>query len=84
MTCTSKPTESSVLPGKPGTYEHTLETLTQLAQNPGWKAWAWHYAKELDAEQSGYFRGMAADLKAAMTGLAKAGASEGQTPTKRP
>lgn len=88
--CTSKPTGSSASPGTPGTFDpeaifrHQLQRLTELAQNPGWKAYAWHRAKELDAEPSGLFKGMADALKAAMTGRAKDGAPDSQTPTKHP
>lgn len=67
-----------------GAFDRQLQNLIRLAQSPGWKAYAWHRAKELDADRSGLFRGMADALKAAMTGLAEAGASEGQTPTKHP
>lgn len=81
MTC--KPTESSALPGRPGEYGHTLAHLIQLAKNPGWKAWAWDYAKKLDAERSGYFRGIADDLKAAMTGQAVGTASGARCSEKR-
>lgn len=82
MTC--RPTESSALPGTPGTYEHTLARLIQLAKNPGWKAWAWDYAKTLDADSSGYFAGIADALKAAMTGQAVGTASEARSTGKRP
>lgn len=80
MTC--EPTKSSALPGEPGTYEHTLARLVQMAGQPAWKAWAWGYAKELDKESSGYFRGIAQELKDAMT--AKAQPSEGQHQEKHP
>jgi hypothetical protein len=69
MTCS--PTESSALPGTPGTYTHTLARLIQLAKQPAWKAWAWNYAKKLDSDPSRYFRGIAEDLKSAMTGPEK-------------
>lgn len=47
-------------------YEATLARLVEFAQKPGWKAWAWHEAKQRDADPSGLFRGIAADLKSAM------------------
>jgi hypothetical protein len=42
--------------------------LIELAKTPGWKSWVWDYAKKLDAESSGYFKGIADDLQSAMTG----------------
>lgn len=61
-----------------------LEWLITMAKNPGAKAHAWHRAKELDADRSGLFTGIANDLKAAMSGQDKAGGSEGPTSTRRP
>lgn len=58
---------SSPPPGLPGEYERQLEHLIQLAGRPGWKAYAWHRAKELDADPSGLWRGLSEALKAAMT-----------------
>ena len=49
-----------------GVYDQQLQHLIRLAKQPGWKAYAWHRAKALDAEESGLFRGIADDLKAAM------------------
>ena len=50
-----------------GVYDHQLQHLIRLARHPGWKAYAWERAKTLDAEESGLFRGIAEDLKAAMS-----------------
>ena len=57
-------------------YSLQLQHLIRLARQPGWKAYAWHRAKALDAEESGLFRGIAADLKAVM--------AAGGAPTKPP
>ena len=80
MTC--ERTESSASPVTPGTFEQALAHLVMLARQPGWKAHAWHRAKELDADRSGLFAGMAQALKDAMTGQAAGSVSEGQTSTK--
>jgi hypothetical protein len=77
MTCTSKPTALSPSLDLHGAFDHQLQSLTRLAKQPAWKAWAWHRAKELDADPSGVFTGMAEALKAAMTGQGAAKASEG-------
>ncbi len=79
---TCKPTESSAPPGTHGEFALTLEHLTTLAKDPGWKHYAWGRAKELDADRSGLFKGMAEALKAAMTGPANTGAPDAQTLTK--
>ena len=47
-------------------YKMQLDRLTQIAQDPAWKAWAWEYAKELAADKSGVFAGIDADLVAKM------------------
>lgn len=47
-------------------YQDALAHLCRMAALPGWKHYAWARAKELDADQSGLFAGIAADLKAAM------------------
>lgn len=65
MTCQSTP--SSPAPVKPGAYDHQLAHLIRLAELPGWKAYAWHRAKELDADSSGLWTGIAEALKTAMT-----------------
>jgi hypothetical protein len=40
-------------------YQRQLNQLLQQARVPGWKAYAWNRAKELDADQSGMFAGIA-------------------------
>lgn len=47
-------------------YQATLEHLVSMARDQGWKRYAWERAKELDAEKSGLFRGISADLQTAM------------------
>lgn len=65
-------------------YETTLAHLIAMAKVPGSKAHAWHRAQELDKDQSGLWKGIANDLKAAMLdGQDKGKASEGQSETKR-
>ena len=49
-----------------GVYDQQLQHLIRLARHPGWKAYAWHRAKVLDADDTGLWRGIADDLKAAM------------------
>jgi len=57
-------------------FQRQLQHLVELARKPGFKAHAWSRAKELDADTSGLFAGMAAALEREMTaGL--------PTPTKR-
>jgi hypothetical protein len=48
------------------TYQDHLTHLIVMANMPGAKAHAWHRAKELDADQSGMWTGIAADLERAM------------------
>ena len=43
-------------------YQESLTHLIQLASMKGWKDYAWHRAKELDAHPSGLWRGIANDL----------------------
>lgn len=43
-------------------YQKQLNHLTWLALSPGWKAYAWHRAKEIEAE-GGMWAGMSTDLK---------------------
>ena len=50
-----------------GVYDQQLQHLINLARQPGWKAYAWERAKVLHREESGLFRGIADDLKAAMS-----------------
>ena len=47
-------------------YSLQLQHLIRLAKQPGWKLYAWERAKTLHREESGLFRGIADDLKAAM------------------
>ncbi len=65
MTCPS--TASSSSPEALGAYERHLAHLIRMAGEPGWKAYAWHRAQELDADRSGMWRGIAEALKTAMT-----------------
>ena len=48
-------------------YDRQLQHLIKLAMSPGWKAYAWSRAKELDGNQSGMYAGIAEALKKAMT-----------------
>lgn len=59
-------------------FQTQLAWLVTMAQCPGFKAYAWQRAQELDA----LWPGISDALKAAMTGPAKASASVGQSPTK--
>ena len=43
-------------------YKRHLEWLITMAKNPGFKGQAWHRAKELDADPSGLWAGISADL----------------------
>jgi len=43
-------------------YDRTLAHLITMAGNPGFKAHAWHRAKELDSDISGLYRGIKDDL----------------------
>ncbi len=52
-------------------YRKQLERLIDLAKQPAWKAWAWHYAKELAACDSGLFAGIDSDLAKAMQDMKK-------------
>ena len=55
------------------TYQDQLQHLIAMASQPGAKAHAWHRAKELDADQSGLWTGIAADLERAMLSQKSAG-----------
>jgi hypothetical protein len=59
-------------------YRAQLEHLVALAQTPGWKRHAWDRAQFWDAEQSGLFAGIAADLRREM--LARAGPAKPSEP----
>jgi hypothetical protein len=67
-------------------YQAQLDHLISLARDPLWKAYAWRSAKEWEAHESGLFRGLCADLTAAMSkaGPACDPASADQNPTKHP
>lgn len=62
-------------------YQAQLDHLISLARLPDWKAYAWKRAKELDADESGLFRGLPASLTAAMSALGPACAPESGDPT---
>ena len=47
---------------KQATYEETLNHLVVLAKTPGWKAYAWHKALELESDQTGIWVGISNDL----------------------
>ena len=47
-------------------YETQLAHLTKLAKTPGWKQYAWHRALQLEADDTGLWRGIAEALKQAM------------------
>jgi len=49
----------------------SLERLVAMARMPGFKAHAWHRAKELDADKTGLWTGIAAALAREMTGPEK-------------
>lgn len=57
-------------------YQATLEHLIAMARDQGWKVYAWGRAKELEADESGLFSGIAADLTAAVK-AAKPGPASG-------
>ena len=44
------------------TYLSTLQHLVKLASTNGWKAHAWHRAKELEADPIGIFKGISQEL----------------------
>lgn len=68
-------------------YQATLEHLIAMARDQGWRVYAWARAKELEADKSGLFCGIAADLSAAMQpekhGQASDSESAHRTPTRR-
>ena len=64
MTCPE--IESQQKHPRHGEYSLQLQHLIRLAKQPGWKLYAWERAKTLHREESGLFRGIADDLKAAM------------------
>ena len=52
----------STLLTEPYLYQETLAWLVHLAKQPGWKAQAWHRAKELEACPTHLWRGIKIDL----------------------
>ena len=52
-------------------YERQMAHLMRMAQNPGFKPYAWARAKELDACGSRLFRGIADDLAQRMAQIEK-------------
>jgi hypothetical protein len=58
--------KSHELCGQQGTlaehYQRTLDHLILMASTNGWKAHAWHRAKEMDADPTGIWRGISQDL----------------------
>jgi hypothetical protein len=52
----------STLSTQPSLYAETLDWLVHLAQHPGWKAQAWHRAKELEACPTHLWVGITTDL----------------------
>ena len=47
-------------------YDTQLAHLIKLAKTPGFKEYAWHRALQLEADDTGLWQGIAADLKQAM------------------
>ena len=47
-------------------YAQQLDWIVHLAKQRAWKAYAWEKAKEMDADQSGLFSGIAKDVKKRM------------------
>lgn len=54
------------LTGDLPTYKKTLEHLVWMASMQGAKHYAWDRAKKLDADPSGFWKGIAEDLTKAM------------------
>ena len=54
-------------------YETQLAHLTELAKTPGFKQYAWHRALQLEADETGLWRGIAEALKQAMLASKSAG-----------
>lgn len=63
-------------------YTTQLAWLVTMAGNPGFKAYAWSRAKELDADPSELWRGIAKALESAMVGPARDSGSAPPGPTK--
>ncbi len=68
-------------------YQATLDHLIAMARDQGWKVYAWGRVKDLEADESGLFFGIVADLTAAMRtekhGSASDLESAHQTSTRR-
>ena len=47
-------------------YETQLAHLTKLAKTPGFKQYAWHRALQLEADDTGLWRGIAEALRLLM------------------
>ena len=47
-------------------YETQLAHLTKLAKTPGFKQYAWHRALQLEADDTGLWRGIAEALRLVM------------------
>ena len=54
-------------------FQINLEHLVKLATSPGWKAYSWHRAQELERESPAMLRGLAQALKSRMTQAQDAG-----------
>lgn len=53
-------------------FNKQLQLLIGLAKTPGWKAYAWHRAKELERCETGMWDGIAEALTQAMASVAAA------------
>jgi hypothetical protein len=49
-------------------YNDTLDRLTMLSKEPGWKAYAWNEAQKFGKDTTGLFTGIDEALKARMNG----------------
>ena len=47
-------------------YDNQLAHLIKLAKTPGWKQYAWHRALQLEADNTGLWRGIAEALRLVM------------------
>ena len=47
-------------------FQEALENLVKLAQDDGTKHYAWHEAKQLEAQEHGMYRGICEALKERM------------------
>jgi len=71
MESSDNPSSKSHKPyGRPETladhYQHTLDHLILMASQSGWKAYAWHRAKELENHYLGIYNGISQELTAKM------------------